>query len=52
MPQFIDEYGELKTEVIKIFSEYQDLPRERKLEILELLRWWLESEEIKLTTQE
>ena len=44
MPKFIDENGQLRTEIIHISADYQELSKERKIEILLLFKEWIELE--------
>lgn len=44
----INENGKLKTEIIRINAEYQLLDKQSKIEILSLLKDWLDIEVIKI----
>jgi len=48
MAHFIDEEGKLRIEVFTVSPEYQHLDKYRKMEVLALLKDWLDVEVIKI----
>ena len=48
MPQHIDEDGKLRTEIFTISTDYQLLDKQSKMEVLALLKDWLDIEVIKI----
>lgn len=48
MPQHIDEDGKLRTQIFSISPDYQLLDKEKKMDILRLIKEWLDLEVIKL----
>jgi len=48
MAHFIDEEGKLKIEVFTVSPDYQHLDKDRKIEVLTLLKDWLDIEVIKI----
>ena len=48
MAQHIDENGKLKVDVFTISADYQLLDKESKMEVLALMKDWLDIEVIKI----
>jgi hypothetical protein len=48
MPQHIDENGKLRTQIFTISPDYQLLDKEEKMDILRLIKDWLDLEVIKI----
>lgn len=48
MSQFIDENGKLIIEVFNVSQDYQLLDKQSKIEVLALLKEWLDIEVIKI----
>jgi hypothetical protein len=48
MPQHIDENGKLRTQIFTISPDYQLLNKEDKMDILGLIKDWLDLEVIKI----
>jgi hypothetical protein len=48
MPQHIDEDGKLRTQIFTISPDYQLLDKEEKMDILRLIKDWLDLEVIKI----
>jgi len=48
MPQHIDEDGKLRTQIFTISPDYQLLDKDEKMDILRLIKDWLDLEVIKI----
>ena len=48
MAQHIDEKGKLRIEIFTISPDYQTLDKENKMEVLALIKDWLDIEVIKI----
>jgi hypothetical protein len=48
MAQHIDEDGKLRTQIFNISPDYQLLDKEEKMDILRLIKDWLDLEVIKI----
>jgi hypothetical protein len=48
MAQHIDENGKLRTQIFNISPDYQLLDKQSKMEVLALLKDWLDLEVIKI----
>jgi hypothetical protein len=48
MPQHIDENGKLRMEIFTISPDYQLLDKQEKMEVLLLIKQWLDMEVIKI----
>lgn len=48
MAQHIDENGKLKTEIFTVSPDYKTLSKQDKIEVLALLKDWLDIEVIKI----
>ena len=52
MAQHIDEEGKLRTQIFTISSDYQTLDKQSKMEVLGLIKDWLDIEVIKIQFQD
>jgi hypothetical protein len=48
MAQFVDEQGKLHTEIFTISPDYKELSKDDRIEVLRLIKDWLDIEVIKI----